>query len=109
VLDSCYNDEYDPIMNMRTITVHKQDGTTYNIAIPEFHGGKYYEISLSCKDPESYVNTLISQYENIKEDFYNDLEMFPGDTNFIGNSIFCIIESIDESIKLLKNINSGAS
>jgi hypothetical protein len=92
---------------MTDITVHKPDGSTYNINIPEFHNEPYNEVSLACEDPEFYINALIQKYEAVKAGLLEEAKLFPGDTNFIGHSIWDTIESIDSLIHYLKMMING--
>jgi hypothetical protein len=91
----------------KNITVHKQDGSTYSITIPEFHKEPYNEVSLACEDPEALINALIQKYEVIKVGLLEDVKFFPGDTNFIGHSIYDTIESVDSLLYCLKMTGHG--
>ena len=92
---------------MTDITVHKPDGSTYNINIPEFHKEPYYEISTACEDPEAFVRGLIEKYEGIKTDLAKDSKMFPGDTNFTGHAIDEVVKMINEVLYFLKKTQIG--
>jgi hypothetical protein len=92
---------------MTNITVHKADGSTYNINLPEFHKEPYQEVFLACEDPEALINVLIHKYEAIKTGLLEDAKFFPGDTNFIGHAIYDSIESVDSLLYCLKMTGHG--
>ena len=90
---------------MPKFTVNRADGSTYEIEWPpEFHKEPYNEVSIQCEDPEALVASLITKYEAIKNDVRLELRNFPGDTNFVGNAIFSVQESLDSLLYLLKMI-----
>jgi len=93
---------------MTNITIHKADGSTYNISLPEFHKEPYNEVSLACEDPEAFVKGLIEKYEGIKTDLTKDSIMFPGDTNFTGHAIDEVVKMINEVLYFLKKTQIGA-
>lgn len=74
----------------------------------EFYEEPYEQISVTCKDPKELVNSLISKYENLKQEIKQEEEFFPGDTNFVGNSFCHLQESIDGLLYFLKMIHHGA-
>jgi hypothetical protein len=92
---------------MTNITIHKADGSTYNIRLSEFHKEPYNEVSLACEDPEAFINSLIQKYEDIKADLIEYDKFFPGDTNFIGHSIYDTIQSVDNLLYCLKMTGHG--
>jgi hypothetical protein len=92
---------------MTDITIHRPDGSTYNINIPEFHEEPYRQVSLACDDPETLINSLIIKYEGIRADLVEYDRFFPGDTNMISHSIWDTIESIDSLIHYLKMMING--
>ena len=90
---------------MPKFTVNRADGSTYEIEWPpEFHEEPYNEVSIQCEDPEALVASLIVKYEAIRADAHKDLINFPGDTSFVGNSLFSIQESLDSLLYFLKMI-----
>ena len=90
---------------MPKFTVNRADGSTYEIEWPpEFHEEPYNEVSSNVEDPEALVRSLIEKYETIKQDVRQDLINFPGDTNFVGNSLFSVQESLDSLLYFLKMI-----
>jgi hypothetical protein len=90
---------------MPKFTVNRADGSTYEIEWPpEFHNEPYNEVSIQCEDPEALVASLIAKYEAIRADAHQDLINFPGDTNFVGNAISSVQESLDSLLYFLKMI-----
>jgi hypothetical protein len=90
---------------MPKFTVNRADGSTYEIKWPpEFHNEPYNEVSIQCEDPEALVASLIAKYEAIRADAHQDLINFPGDTNFVGNAISSVQESLDSLLYFLKMI-----
>jgi hypothetical protein len=92
---------------MTEITVHKADGSTYNISLPEFHKEPYNEVSLECEDPEALIESLIQKYEDIKTGLLEEVKFFPGDTNFIGHAIYDTVQSVDSLLYFLKMTGNG--
>jgi hypothetical protein len=92
---------------MTNITVHKADGSTYNVEIPEFHKEPYNEVSMACEDPEALINALIPKYEAVKAGLLEDVKFFPGDTNFTGHSIYDVIQSVNSLLYYLKMTGHG--
>jgi len=92
---------------MTNITVHRADGSTYNIKIPEFHKEPYQEVSLECEDPEAFIDSLIQKYEAVKAGLLEEAKLFPGDTNFTGHSIYDTIQALDSLIYILKKTGNG--
>jgi hypothetical protein len=74
----------------------------------EFYEEPYEQISVTCKDPKELVNSLISKYENLKQEIKQEEEFFPGDTNFVGNCFYDLQESLDSLLYFLKMIHHGA-
>jgi hypothetical protein len=73
----------------------------------EFYEEPYEQISVTCKDPKELVNSLISKYENLKQEMKREEEFFPGDTNFVGNCFYDLQESLDSLLYFLKMIHHG--
>jgi hypothetical protein len=74
--------------------------------IPEYHQSPYNEISIEVKYPKDFINELIKKYETLEEDIKKDEELFPGDTNFVGNSLYEARLSIESILYFLKNIQN---
>lgn len=90
---------------MKPITIHRSDGSTYEIYPEQFHSAPYEEVSLECKDPTQFVNFLIDKYENLKKEIEQEEQFFPGNTNFVGNSFYSVKESLDSLLYFLKMIH----
>lgn len=91
---------------MKTITINRSDGSTYEIKFPpEFHEIPYNELSIECEEPKNYINSLIEKYENLQIEINKDERLFPGDTNFVGNSLYELSSSIKDVLYHLKMIH----